>query len=44
MFPHDMFASGFGPRLFAAISGGMGATILIALAFMSVVRFWKNKP
>ena len=40
--PHDMFASGFGPRLFAAIGGGMGATILIALAFVSVVRFWKK--
>ena len=40
--PHDMFASGFGPRLFAAIGGGMGATILIALAFVSLVRFWKK--
>ena len=40
--PHDMFASGFGPRLFAAIGGGMGATILIVLAFVSVVRFWKK--
>ena len=40
--PHDMFASGFGPRLFAAIGGGMGATILIVLAFVSLARFWKK--
>ena len=30
----------FGPRLWAAIGGGMGATILIALAVVSAFRFW----
>ncbi len=40
--PHDMFATGFSPRLFAAIGGGTGATILIALAVVSLVRFWKK--
>jgi hypothetical protein len=38
--PHDVFASGFGPRLFAIIGGAMGSTILIILALASVVRFW----
>ena len=40
--PHDVFATGFGPRLFAAIGGGIGATILIVLALVSVFRFWKR--
>ncbi len=40
--PHDMFATGFGPRMFAMIGGGMGATILIALAVLSIVRLWKK--
>lgn len=42
--PHDMFASGFGPRLFAAIGGGMGATIIIVLALASIIRFRKTAP
>jgi len=42
--PHDIFASGFGPRLFAIIGGATGSTILIALALVSVFRFWtKNR-
>lgn len=42
--PHDMFASGFGPRLFAIIGGSAGATILIVLALVSLFRFWnKNR-
>lgn len=42
--PHDVFASGFGPRLFAIIGGAMGSTILIILALVSVFRFWnKNR-
>ena len=42
--PHDMFATGFGPRMFAAIGGGLGGTILIVLALVSVFRFWnKNR-
>jgi len=40
--PHDVFASGFGPRLFAIIGGATGSTILIALALVSVFRFWKK--
>jgi len=40
--PHDMFASGFGPRLFAIIGGASGATILIVLALVSLFRFWNR--
>lgn len=40
--PHDMFASGFGPRLFAIIGGAAGSTILIVLALVSLFRFWKK--
>ncbi len=40
--PHDIFASGFGPRLFAIIGGAAGSTILIALALVSIFRFWKS--
>ena len=40
--PHDMFAAGFGPRLFAIIGGSTGATILIVLALVSVLRFWRK--
>ncbi|MDP9143557.1 MAG: hypothetical protein M3N43_02480 [Actinomycetota bacterium] len=40
--PHNVFASGFGPRLFAIIGGAMGSTILIILALVSVFRFWKK--
>lgn len=39
--PHDMFATGFSPRLFAIIGGALGATILIGLAAVSLIRFWK---
>ena len=40
--PHDIFATGFGPRLFAIIGGAAGSTILIALALVSIFRFWKS--
>jgi hypothetical protein len=40
--PHDVFASGFGPRLFAIIGGAAGSTILIILALVSVLRFWRS--
>ncbi len=40
--PHDIFASGFGPRLFAIIGGAMGATILAVLSLVSIFRFWKR--
>ena len=43
--PHDIFppiAEGFGPRLLAAIGGGMGATFLVALGLLSIFRFWKR--
>lgn len=33
---------GFGPRLLAAIAGGTGATILIVLSLVSVIRFWRS--
>jgi hypothetical protein len=38
--PSDIFASGFGPRLFAIIGGAVGSLILVALALVSLVRFW----
>lgn len=40
--PHDMFATGFGPRLFAIIGGATGATILVVLALISLFRFWRR--
>lgn len=38
----ELWAEMFGPRLWAAIGGGMGATIIIVLALVSVVRFWNR--
>lgn len=40
--PEDIFALGFGPRLFAIIGGALGGTILIVLALVSVFRFWNT--
>lgn len=40
--PQDMFAGGFGPRLFAIIGGAVGGTILIVLALVSLIRFWNK--
>lgn len=40
--PHDVFARGFGPRLFAVIGGATGATILVILAVVSLARFWNR--
>jgi uncharacterized membrane protein YfcA len=40
--PHDVFASGFGPRMFAIIGGATGATILAVLSIVSIFRFWKK--
>ena len=40
--PHDVFAGGFGPRLFAIIGGASGSTILVVLALVSVFRFWRK--
>jgi hypothetical protein len=40
--PHEMFARGFGPWLFAVIGGAIGTTILIVLSLVSVIRFWKK--
>ena len=40
--PHEVFADGFGPRLFAIIGGAAGTTILVALALVSVLRFWRR--
>ena len=36
----ELWAEMFGPRLWAAIGGGMGATIIIVLAVVSAFRFW----
>lgn len=40
--PTDIFATGFGPRLFAIIGGASGTVILIALALISAIRFWRK--
>jgi hypothetical protein len=40
--PHDVFSTGFGPRLFAIIGGATGSTILVILALVSVFRFWRK--
>jgi hypothetical protein len=40
--PHEIFAEGFGPRLFAIIGGAAGTTILVALAVVSILRFWQR--
>lgn len=40
--PHDVFASGFGPRLFAIIGGAIGTTILAVLSLVSIFRFWRK--
>jgi hypothetical protein len=42
--PHEVFADGFGPKLFAIIGGAAGTTILVILALVSMGRFWnKNR-
>lgn len=33
-----------GPRVFAAVSGGAGTVVLLGLALLSVVRFWRSNP
>lgn len=38
----ELFEAGFGPRMWAAIGSGLGATILIILALVSVFRFWRS--
>lgn len=38
----ELFARGFGPRMWAAVSGGLGTTVLIVLAVVSVIRFWRK--
>lgn len=40
--PTDIFATGFGPRLFAIIGAATGTLILVTLAIVSVVRFWRE--
>ncbi len=42
--PTDIFApltDGFGPRFLALIGASGGATILVALALVSLIRFWR---
>ena len=38
----ELFAAGFGPRMWAGVGSGVGATILIVLSVVSLVRFWKS--
>ncbi|HUO46317.1 MAG TPA: hypothetical protein VM470_05745 [Acidimicrobiia bacterium] len=43
--PHEIFppiSEGFGPRLLAAIAGGLAATVIIILSLVSIFRFWKK--
>ncbi|MXZ68497.1 MAG: hypothetical protein F4Z17_05830, partial [Acidimicrobiia bacterium] len=40
----DLWMDMFGPRLWAAIGGGMGATIIILLALVSLARFVRKNP
>lgn len=43
--PSEIFppiSEGFGPRLLAAIGSGLGTVLLIALALVSVFRFWRT--
>ncbi len=35
---------GFGPRLLAFIGGVTGTTLLVLLAIVSVIRFWRKRP
>ncbi len=35
-------SDGFGPRLLAAIGSGLGATLLITLALVSAIRYWRR--
>ena len=46
--PSDIFATiaeaGFGPRLLAAIAGGMGTLVLITAALWGAIRFRKSNP
>ncbi len=46
--PSDIFPSiaeaGFGPRLLAAVGGGMGSVILITAALWGAVRFARSNP
>ncbi len=43
--PHDIFETGFGPRLFAIIGAASATLILVSLALVSLVRFWRrNRP
>ncbi len=40
----ELWVEMFGPRLWAAIGGGLGASIIIALALVSMFRFWRRNP
>ena len=46
--PADIFSSiaeaGFGPRLLAAIAGGMGTLVLVSAALWGALRFRKSNP
>ena len=36
----ELFAAGFGPRMWAGVSSGLGTVVLIVLAVVSIIRFW----
>ena len=38
----EVWAEMLGPRLWAAIGGGMGATIIIGAAIVTIFRFWRR--
>lgn len=40
----ELWAEMFGPRLWAAVGGGLGASIIILLALVSAARFWRRIP
>lgn len=40
--PTNIFSTGFGPRLFAIIGGATGTLILVSLALVSLIRFWRR--
>jgi hypothetical protein len=35
----ELFAGGFGPRMWAGVAGGIGTLVLVTLAVVSIVRF-----
>lgn len=38
----EVFAAGFGPRMWAGVAGGLGTVVLVTLAIVSIVRFRRS--